>query len=143
MYATTLLRTSGVRIVVATPRRLFVGVSGCSRILRTWTRTRRGCPHHNFLPYLSAQRHLSHASLRERHILVRLPSPCRSCNIKLQSRARHDLSTNSRLFSLGFNLALFSSECDSFCLFFVKFGLFLDVWCGLKIGAHNSEISKF
>jgi hypothetical protein len=45
-------------------------------------------------------------------IVVRLPSPCRSCNTKLQSRARHDLPTNSRLFSLGFDLALFSSECD-------------------------------
>ena len=29
---------------------------------------------------------LSHASLRCRHIVVRLPSPCRSCNTKLQSR---------------------------------------------------------
>jgi hypothetical protein len=32
--------------------------------------------------------------------------------------AHHDLPTNSRLFSLGFDLALFSSERDSFCCFF-------------------------
>ena len=50
--------------------------------------------------------------------VVRLPSPCRSSNTKLQSRACHDLPTNSRLFSLEFDLALFSSECDSFCYFF-------------------------
>src|SRR5271170_6803684 len=80
---------------------------------------------------------LSHASLRCPTIVVRLPSPCRSCNTKLQSRARHDLPTSSRLFSLRFDLALFSSECDSFGCFFVKFGLFLDVWCGLEIEAHN------
>jgi hypothetical protein len=56
-----------------------------------------------------------HVSLKKYHIVVRLPSPCRS-----QSRARHDLPTNSRLFSLGFDLTLFSSECESFCCFFRK-----------------------
>ena len=64
-----------------------------------------------------ATMHVSHASLRERHILVRLPSPCRSCNTKLQSRARHDLPTNSRLFSLGFDLELFTLTSAAFRLF--------------------------
>jgi hypothetical protein len=32
---------------------------------------------------------LSHVSLKCTHIVVRLPSPCRSCNIKLQSRVNN------------------------------------------------------
>jgi hypothetical protein len=45
-----------------------------------------------FPPSLSTEdiiRRLSHVSLRCRHIVVRLPSLCRSCNTKLQSRAHN------------------------------------------------------
>src|SRR5947207_13507759 len=55
---------------------------------------------------------ISHVSLKCRHIVVRLPSPCRSCNIKTSKShhqiSYHDLSTNSTSFSVGLNLGIIS-----------------------------------
>jgi hypothetical protein len=60
-------------------------------------------------------------SLKCRHIVIRLPSPCRLCNIKFQSRAqlsRHDLSINSNPFLVDFNLEMISFISAVFNYFF-------------------------
>jgi hypothetical protein len=66
-------------------------------------------------------RFLSHVSLECNHIVVRLSSPCRSCNTKLQSRAqlsRHDLPINLNPFSVSFDLGMISFMSAAFTYFF-------------------------
>src|SRR5436305_14104296 len=61
---------------------------------------------------------VSHVSLRCPHIVVRLPSPCRSCNTKISKShhqlSHHDLFTNSTSFSVGLDLEMISFASAAF-----------------------------